>query len=149
MMQRSKWFALLFLLGAFVAGAAIGFAADRAVRHDRPGRHGSRSPLDHLSRELDLTPTQRAAFDTILEEKQKQIRQLFAPIRPQMDSLMALSKAIGDSTHEQLRHVLTPEQRAKFDKKHEEAKKRGADERRRWDMDKGPGPASGPGKGKS
>jgi Spy/CpxP family protein refolding chaperone len=67
------------------------------------------------------------------------MRQLFAPIQPQMDSLMALGKVVRDSTHEQLRRVLTAEQRAKFDKMHEEAKKRGMDARRRWDG-RGPGP---------
>lgn len=144
-MQRSKWFALIFLLGAFVAGAAIGVAADRAMRHQRPGAHGPRSPLDRMAHDLNLTAAQRAAFDTILENRQKQMRGLFAPIRPQMDSLMALSKVVRDSTHEQLRRVLTPEQREKFDKMHEEAKKRGADARRRWD--RGPGPDRGPGAG--
>ena len=146
-MQRSKWFALIFLLGAFVAGAAVGVAADRAMRHGRPGAHGPRSPLDRMAHDLNLTAAQRAAFDTILENREKQMRQLFAPVRPQMDSLMALSKVVRDSTHEQLRRVLTPEQRVKFDKMHEEAKKRGADARRRWDMHRGPGPDRGPGAG--
>ena len=140
MMQRSKWFALLFLIGAFVAGIAIGVAGDRALEHNRPGRRGARSQLDRMARELDLTAAQRASFDTILANRDKQVRQLFAPLRPQMDSLMPLGKVIRDSTHEQLRRVLTPEQRAKFDKMHEEAKKRGAEARRRWDRDTGPLP---------
>lgn len=147
-MQQSKWYALLFLLGAFVAGAAVGVAGDRTMEHSRPMARGPRSPLDRMANDLSLTPAQRAAFDTILENRQKQMRQLFAPIQPQMDSLMALGKVVRDSTHEQLRRVLTPEQRAKFDKMHEEAKKRGADARRRWDKDMGPGPGRGPGPGK-
>jgi len=150
MMQQSKWYALLFLIGAFVAGAAVGVAGDRTIEHNRPMPRGGgpRSPLDRMSRDLDLTPAQRAAFDTILESRQKQMRQLFAPIQPQMDSLMALGKVVRDSTHEQLRRVLTPEQRVRFDKMHEEMKKRGADARRRWDRDRGPGPDSGRGPGK-
>ena len=142
-MQRSKWFALLFLIGAFVAGVAIGVAGDRALEHNRPGRRGPHSQLDRMARELDLTSAQRAAFDTILENRDKQVRQLFAPLRPQMDSLMNLGKVIRDSTHEQLRRVLTPEQRAKFDKMHEEALKRGAEARRRWDRETGPAQAPG------
>lgn len=143
MMQRSKWFALLFLIGAFVAGIAIGVAGDRALEHNRPDRHGARSQLDRMARELDLTAAQRASFDTILANRDKQVRQLFAPIRPQMDSLMNLGKAIRDSTHEQLRRVLTPEQRSKFDKMHAEAQKRGAEARRRWEKDIGPVPPPG------
>jgi Spy/CpxP family protein refolding chaperone len=141
-MQRSKWLALLFILGAFVAGAAVGVAGDRVLEHGRPPRRG----LDRMARELDLTPAQRASFDTILENRRKQMRERFAPIRPQMDSLTALDQLSRDSTHEKLRRVLTPEQRVKFDRMHEEAKKRGADARRRFDMDRGPGSERGPGK---
>ena len=144
-MQQSKWYALLFLLGAFIAGAAVGVAGDRTMEHSRGPRRG----LDRMARDLDLTAAQRAAFDTILENRRKQMRELFAPIRPQMDSLVALGEKARDSTHEQLRRVLTPEQRAKFDKMHEEAKKRGADARRRGDRERGfGGPDRGPGPGK-
>jgi Spy/CpxP family protein refolding chaperone len=135
-MQRSKWFALIFLVGAFIAGAAIGYTADRAIRHDRPGRHEPRSSLDRMAHDLDLSAAQRASFDSILESRRKQMRQLFDPIRPQMDSLMAIGKVMGDTTHEQLRRVLTPEQRAKFDKMHAEAMKRGTDARARWNSDR-------------
>ena len=136
-MQRSKWYALVFLLGAFIAGAAIGYAAERAMGHGRPDRHSARSPLDRMSRDLDLTAQQRAAFDTILENREKQMRQLFAPIQPQMDSLMKIGKVIGDSTHQQLKRVLTPEQQVKFDRFRAESRKRGDSARKRWDM--GPG----------
>lgn len=136
-MQRSKWYGLVFLLGAFIAGAAIGYAAEHAMGHGRPSRHGSHSPLDRMSRDLDLTPQQRAAFDTILENREKQMRQLFAPIQPQMDSLMKIGKVIGDSTHQQLKRVLTPEQQVKFDKIRAESRRRGDSTRKRWDM--GPG----------
>lgn len=147
-MQRSKGFALILLIGAFVAGVAVGVAGDRAMRHGPGDRRGPRSGVDRMARELDLTPTQRAQFDTILEARQKQMRQLFAPLRPQMDSLMAIGKVMGDSIHQQLRRVLTPEQQVKFEKMHAEAEKRGAAARARWDSGKtGPGPGPGPGPG--
>lgn len=143
-MERSKWYALLFLLGAFVAGAAVGVAGDRTLEHRAPARRGG---IDRLAHELDLTAAQRAAFDSILENRRKQMRELFAPIRPQLDSLTALSDKMRDSTHEQLKRVLNPEQQVKFDKMHEEAKKRAAEARRRFDMNGGPG-SRGPGPGK-
>jgi len=139
-MNRSKWYALAFLIGAFVAGTAVGVAGDRTFEHRYP-REGPRRPMDRMSRELNLTDAQRAAFDSILENREKQLRALFAPIRPQLDSLNELGKGIKDSTHEQLRRVLNDEQRAKFDKMRADAKKRGGDLRRRGD--KGPGPDSG------
>ncbi len=132
-MQRSKGFALIFLVGAFLAGVAVGVTADRTMEHNRPGRHGPRSPLDRMARDLDLNSAQRASFDTILEARRKQMRQLFDPIRPKMDSLMALDKVMRDSTHEQLRLLLTPEQREKFDKMHTEAMKHEAESRARRD----------------
>src|SRR6476659_4557694 len=131
-MQQSKSLALIFLLGAFVAGAAIGVAGDRVLEHNRPRPAGRRGGLERLARDLNLTTAQKAAFDSILENRQKQLRQLYAPMQPQIDSLDAAGKVIRDSTHEQLRRVLNPDQRAKFDKMHEEAKKRGADARRRF-----------------
>lgn len=140
-MQQSKSLALLFLLGAFVAGAAIGVAGDRVLEHNRPRPMGRRGGLERMARDLNLTTAQKAAFDSILENRQTQLRQLYAPVQPQIDSLDAAGKVIRDSTHEQLRRVLNPEQRAKFDKMHAEAMKRGADARRRF---KGPRPDSGP-----
>jgi Spy/CpxP family protein refolding chaperone len=134
-MQRSKWLALVLLIGVFVAGIAIGIAVDRAVEHGRPPRRGG---LARLTRELNLTAEQKAKFDTILGNREKQICALYAPIRPKMDSLMDESTVIRDSTHEQLRRVLNPDQQAKLDKMHEDAKKRGAQGRRRG-CDPGPG----------
>ena len=89
-----------------------------------------------MSRDLDLTPQQRAAFDTILENREKQMRQLFAPIQPQMDSLMKIGKVIGDSTHEQLKRVLTPEQGKKLDEMRERGRKEAAELRARRDSGK-------------
>jgi Spy/CpxP family protein refolding chaperone len=132
-MQRSKGFALIFLLGAFLAGVAIGVTGDRALEHNRPDRHGPRSPIDRMAHDLDLNAAQRASFDSILDNSRKQMRQLFDPIRPKMDSLMALNKLMRDSTHAQLRRLLTPDQQVKFDKMHAEAMKHEAESRARHD----------------
>ena len=45
-MNRSKGYALMFLLGAFIAGGALGFSADRAMRggHGRERRHDPLPP---------------------------------------------------------------------------------------------------------
>ena len=131
-MQRSKGFALIFLLGAFLAGIAIGVTADRTMEH-RHGRREPGSPVDRMAHDLSLTAVQRASFDSILEGRRKQMRQLFDPIRTQMDSLMALGKVMRDSTHQQLRRLLTPDQQVKFDKMHAEAMKRESESRMRRD----------------
>lgn len=128
-MQRSKSYALLFLLAAFVAGVALGFTADRLLltrgghgRSDRPSRN-------RMAKELGLTPAQRAQFDSIMTSRRTQMRELFKPLRPQMDSLQKVAKIIGDSTHEQLKRVLTPGQARKLDEMREHGRKRAAEAR--------------------
>lgn len=136
-MQRSKSYALLFLLAAFAVGTAFGFTVDRYMRHghgrsDRPSR-------DRIAKDLNLTPQQRVQFDSIMNGRRVQMRELFKPIRPQMDSLQKIAKEIGDSTHEQLKRVLTPEQGKKLDEMRDRMRRRNA-ERARADSDRTPGP---------
>ena len=68
-----------------------------------------------MAKELKLTPQQRTQFDSIMNVRRTQMRELFRPIRPQMDSLQKIAKTLGDSTHEQLKRILTPEQGKKLD----------------------------------
>jgi Spy/CpxP family protein refolding chaperone len=132
-MQRSKTYALLFLLAAFVAGAALGFTADRIVSRDH---HGSDRPSrERMARELNLTPVQRAQFDSIMNTRRTQMRELFSPIRPQMDSLQKIAKTLGDSTHEQLKRILTPAQAAKLDRMREHGRMRAAESRQHGEGD--------------
>lgn len=133
-MQRSKSYALLFLLAAFVAGAAFGYTGDRIMsRHHRPGDRPSR---ESMARELKLTAAQRAQFDSIMNARRTQMRELFKPIRPQMDSLQKVAKTLGDSTHEQLKRILTAEQGKKLDEMRERGRRRSADARAHGDSDK-------------
>ena len=136
-MQRSKTFAALLLLVVFLAGGALGYTADKFLR-DRGHSRGDRGrpSIDRMARELGLTPAQRAGFDSIMDSRRKQMHELYKPIQPQLDSLMKVGHAIGDSTHEQLKRLLNPEQQAKLDRMREEMRRRG-DHR-------GPGPRGKP-----
>jgi len=108
-MQRSKYLALAFLFVAFVAGGALGFAAER-VGGDRlfAKDRGENKMLDQFTAEIGLTPDQRMAVDSILDERHRRMEALFATIRPQM-------VAIRDSARNQIALRLTPEQRVKYD----------------------------------
>ena len=128
-MQRSKSYALLFLLAAFIGGIALGYTGDRLLSHGKSGR-GDRPSRERMAKELNLTPTQRAQFDSIMNLRRTQMRELFRPIRPQMDSLQNVAKAIGDSTHEQLKRILTPEQAKKLDEMRDRMRKRDAERAR-------------------
>jgi Spy/CpxP family protein refolding chaperone len=133
-MQRSKSYALMFLLGAFIAGGALGFTADRVMTREKKHEHGGRSSLDRMAKELNLTPQQRAQFDSITSRRRAQMRDLWKPLRPQMDSIGKIAKELGDSTHEQLKRILTPEQAKKLDEMRERGRRRS--ESRSRDRDK-------------
>lgn len=132
-MQRSKGYALLFLLAAFVAGIAVGYTGDRLFHHGS-GR-GDRPSRDRMAKELNLTPQQRTQFDSIMNIRRTQMRELFKPIRPQMDSLQNVAKAMGDSTHEQIKRILTPEQGRKLDEMRQRMRRRDS-ARARGDSDR-------------
>lgn len=86
---RPKSLALMFLLGAFVSGAAVGYAADRAVSggdREYTRQYNQRSMRDELARELRLDPVQRAALDSILDWRRDRYREIMTPIRPQLDA---------------------------------------------------------------
>ena len=107
-MQRSKHLAMMFLLGAVLVGGALGFTADRVWMKDA-SCNDPRASRALLSDRLDLNAAQRAALDSILDDRHRQFDSLFKPIRPQMDSIRARSRA-------QMRALLTTsEQRERFE----------------------------------
>ena len=122
-MQRSKSYALMFLLGAFIAGGALGFTADRVLTREKHGR-GGRPSLERMAKELELTASQRAQFDSITRARRTQMRALWQPLRPQMDSIEKIARVVSDSTHEQLKRILTPEQAKKLDAMRERGRRR-------------------------
>jgi hypothetical protein len=107
-MQRSKNLAMMFLLGAVLVGGALGFTADRVWMRDAACKD-PRASRELLYDRLELNTAQRAAWDSILDDRHRQFDSLFKPIKPQMDSIRSRSRA-------QMRALLTtPEQRARFE----------------------------------
>ena len=96
--------ATLLLVGTFalgmIAGAALLHIARASMGH-RPGRppgpFAGEPPLEHMRRTLELTPDQTDRLRGILDNSHDRI------------------KAAADATRDQIREVLTPEQRKKFD----------------------------------
>ncbi len=116
-MQRSKYLALLLLLGTATASYALGFTSERVMARDRLrecGRSGDQRPMRaRLGEDLGLSAEQRASLDRILDERHRQMNLVLAPVRPRMDS-------ISEATRTQIRGVLAPAQRVKFDELHRE-----------------------------
>ena len=124
-MQRSKHLALMFLLGAVLVGGALGFTADRVVgdrllpRAEAATLPPTRNALDDFSDEIGLTVAQRAAVDSIMDERHRIIDSIMGPVRPQI-------AAARESARKQIRARLLPDQETRFDayvKRQESAKK--------------------------
>lgn len=126
------------VLGSAVAGAAIDRtllvrrSAPTEVRADsgqrrggggpgdrRGGGRGGSSPqsearrrnwmLDRLTRELALTPPQRAGIDSIMQRTDSSLRVIRQEMQPRLHQVFEASRA-------QISERLTPEQRAKYAK---------------------------------
>jgi len=105
-MQRSKQQALKFLLGAVLVGGVLGFSAERVMRHgDKDHSWAARTAMYD---DLDLSPAQRAAMDSVIDEKNRRVDSLLKPVKPQIDSVRANARA-------QFYRIFTPAQRTKFE----------------------------------
>lgn len=132
-MHSSKGYAVMFLLGAFVAGGALGFTADRVMdaKHGRD-MHGPRTTRQRMAEELKLSPQQQTSVDSLIEQKHRQIMTLYKPIKSQLDSIAVQARVVSDSTHAQIKRLLNPDQQVKLDKmraaaRRELAARRGGD----------------------
>jgi len=105
---RPKSLALMFLLGAFLTGGAVGFAADRAVTRAQPEKqYDERAGRDSLAQELNLSADQRRVIDSVFDWRRARSREIMQTYRPSLDS-------IRDSARVLMRAVLDPAQQARF-----------------------------------
>jgi len=105
--QRSKQLAAMFLLGAFLVGGTLGFTVDRMVGDRMLKRDVRSATLDAFAAEIGLTQTQRAAVDSILDERHRIIDSIMTPVRPGI-------RAARDSARHQIARRLSAEQRERF-----------------------------------
>jgi hypothetical protein len=110
-MQGSKNLAVTFLLGAVLVGGALGFTADRVMIRDRLCATSSNSGSLRLTLadRLQLDATQRARLDSILDERHRRYELVMSTVRDQLDSVKMRAR-------DQIRLVLTEEQRQEFEK---------------------------------
>ena len=118
--------AIALLILVFVLGIALGAVGhmllDRSVLASRP--RGQRGPgaMNRLTQELILTPGQQQGVAASLAETQRRYDAIREQMGPQFD-------AARDQGRDQIRQILTPEQRPKFEdflhRLDEERQKRG------------------------
>ncbi|MCE2900410.1 MAG: hypothetical protein ACK6DP_17925 [Gemmatimonas sp.] len=82
--SRSKSLAMLFILGAFLAGGAVGFAAERAVSKPAIPAYDAQQ---ELARELALNDAQRRHVDSVWAWRRARSREIMATVRPALDSV--------------------------------------------------------------
>jgi hypothetical protein len=104
-MQNTKNLAMMFLLGTFLTGGVLGFSAERFINRDRVC---SSNPRSQLAERLQLSPGQQASVDSILDARSRQYQVVLAPMQERLDS-------IKERARDQIRRVLTAEQRAEFE----------------------------------
>ena len=106
MQRSSKNLALGFLLGAFLTGGVLGFTANRYMKRDMVCF--AKNPGDQMARRLNLTPSQRVAVDSIIDEMYLENRRLMTHLRPQMDS-------VKRNASERILKLLDPEQDKEYE----------------------------------
>ncbi len=109
-MQRSKALALAFLLGTLLVGGVLGFTADRVMAGGRECVRLDRTAMrERFATELTLTPAQRAAVDSLLDKRHRDMTAVMDPVRPRLDSIKANTRA-------EIARLLTEEQRERFER---------------------------------
>ena len=105
------WIAFAAVL-VFAAGLVAGIFIDKSVLFRRPGHEGRRGPhppsLDHLARELGLTPLQKEQIGQIFKQNEERLKVLREQIDARMDEARSQLK-------NELEKVLTAEQKQKLE----------------------------------
>ncbi len=134
--RRARLLGATLLAAVFVGGAFSGAAVDRMIASgagaaqppaEPDRREGRDEHRGYIFEQLDLAPEQRARIDAVLEHRRAQMDTFWIEARPRLRSIV-------DSAREDIREVLTPEQRAEYDRlraEHEAAKERERDGRDR------------------
>lgn len=98
---------------AVLIGVALGLGAGATMRyyrfcHPMDSHERTEHLLNKFSSKLDLTPEQRTQVAAILEEKRQKIDGLRSQFQPQFES-------VRNSTRDEIRKILNPDQQKKFD----------------------------------
>lgn len=104
---RPKSLAMMFILGAFLTGGAVGFAAERAVSPPVVRTVNETSAVDELARELKLSKEQRVVIDSVWDWRRRQSREIMTTVRPSLD-------AVRDSARVLMMNTLDDAQKSAF-----------------------------------
>jgi hypothetical protein len=90
-------------IGCLLAGAGIDHWAMRNTRRGRGGPPGSATPeeaakrraeiLDRMTKDLDLTPTQRTGIDSVLQRTDSALRVVRSEMQPRLRQIFDASRS--------------------------------------------------------
>jgi Spy/CpxP family protein refolding chaperone len=101
-------FVLMLTFGAgFIGGAAVHHIW--IAHREQVTPFAMKAMVNRLDRRLDLTDAQRAQIEQILQRRHERINDMWAGVRPRVRTEV-------EATNAEIMRVLTPEQRAKFEK---------------------------------
>jgi hypothetical protein len=108
-MQSSKNLAVMFLLGAVLVGGVLGFSADRVMIGDKicASKSGPRDMRKMFADRLELSASQEAKVDSLLDDRHRQYQLVMATVKDQLDSVRARSR-------DQIDLILSETQRQRF-----------------------------------
>lgn len=101
---RPKSLAIIFLLGAFFTGTAVGYAVDRTLTRsvpivDQSDRSNDEQAMrDGLAKELKLSPSQRVIVDSVFDWRRASYREIMKQYRPAFDSVRDSARVLMMNT---------------------------------------------------
>jgi len=126
----------VFLLGGVSGGAAMRAYMNRDLSADIAGEPADarrRLRLRAMARRLDLSPAQRAEIEQILERRLPERQQIQQSVRPDLQTWQREVK-------EEIAAVLTPEQRAKYERYEQQRQQPKQPKQHRWRRRRGQQP---------
>lgn len=122
--MRSKTSASLMLVLTFLLGAVAGAIALHLYQSHfknldgrQAGHQGPHDIVEEMGRNLKLNPDQKDKLKIIIQQSRERYRALSTQFRPQYD-------VIRNETNEQIRKILTEEQKATFERTIKEMEER-------------------------
>jgi Spy/CpxP family protein refolding chaperone len=110
--KAELWLALVFILGAAI-GAVFGYSfsqhhalAAPSPALSEPERRAKR--VSEMTREMNLTPEQASSFDKIIHHAHDEMKVIRDKSETDVD-------AVRQQARDQMRQLLTPEQKPKFE----------------------------------
>lgn len=111
--RRLVGFALIAVV--FLVGSMTGAAMDRVITSQAMAGedNGPQERRTHIIEQVEMTAEQRATIEAILERRSERMSATWSEISPRLN-------AITDSARSEIMQVLTPEQRAEYERRLDE-----------------------------